>query len=119
MSLETYNSQYVQKCGTSAHASLAAAEALHILKAPLPETENQAFTTLDPSSDLDVKSALSALELLSRVKSERKDDYRMKCNERFGLATVFRSAEEIERMKEGLREESKKREEKAKAATSS
>ena len=85
----------------------------------MPEIENQVFTTLDPSSDLDVKTALNALELLARIKSGRKDEYRVKCNERFELATVFRSAEEIEKIKKQLREEAEKREETAKVATSS
>ena len=55
----------------------------------------------------------TTMKMEKEVKSsvERREAFREKCDERFKLSTVFKKQEELERMKEALREASKKREE--------
>ena len=55
LTLETFNSQYLQHKSTSALATLSSAEALFILKSPLEEIENTVFCLLAPETDTDIK----------------------------------------------------------------
>ena len=55
VSLETYNSQYLQQHSTSPRAVLAAARAAQILGAPLAEVENTAFAVLSGEVELGIK----------------------------------------------------------------
>lgn len=55
VSLETYNSQYLQKHSTSAPQILAVAQSLHILVSPLKEVEDTALQVLGPDVQMDLK----------------------------------------------------------------
>lgn len=46
VSLDVFNSQYLQRHSSSAPAILASAKAVHLLDAPREEVENLLFTTL-------------------------------------------------------------------------
>lgn len=60
ISLETYNSQYLQK-STSPLAVLAAATVSRILGSSREEVENTVFATLEAPTQLDIKVSLAAL----------------------------------------------------------
>lgn len=55
LSLETYNSQYLQRHSTSVPAIFAAAQVLRKLQSPPGEIETTVFTVLGPEAKLDVK----------------------------------------------------------------
>jgi hypothetical protein len=55
ISLETYNSQYLQKHSSSGSAVLAAAKVSRMLGAPREEVEAVLFTTFAAESQLDIK----------------------------------------------------------------
>lgn len=120
VSLETYNSQYLQQHSTSPRVVLAAARAAQILGAPLPEVENTAFAALGGEVELGIKvnvsakvlgevlctdtgvrlqDALALLAYLRRVKSGRADEFRAACDAKFPLATVFKTSAEQEDLK--------------------
>jgi peptide alpha-N-acetyltransferase len=54
LSLETYNSQYLQRHSTSVQAILAAAKVLYTLQSPLEEIEATIFTALAVEAKLDI-----------------------------------------------------------------
>jgi len=95
LSLETYNSQYLQRHSTSVPAIFAAAEVLHNLQSPLGEIEATIFTVLGTEAKLDVKNALSIIAFLIGIKSTRVEEFRTACNIKFELSTVFRSSTEL------------------------
>lgn len=55
LSLETYNSQYLQRHSTAVPAILAAAKVLRTLQSPLGDIEATVFTALGSEAKLDVK----------------------------------------------------------------
>ena len=62
VSLETFNSQYLQDHSGDSKAALAFAKALRVLQTPPEEIENVLFEQLRPESSLDIKvCALTAL----------------------------------------------------------
>ncbi|PSR74379.1 hypothetical protein PHLCEN_2v9887 [Hermanssonia centrifuga] len=95
LSLETYNSQYLQKHSTSPRAILASAQALHILGAPVEEVESTTFGVLNPEVERDIRSAMEVLAFLKSIKSTRSEEFRTACDAKFELSTVFKSTEEI------------------------
>ncbi|KZT28069.1 N-terminal acetyltransferase A, auxiliary subunit [Neolentinus lepideus HHB14362 ss-1] len=95
VSLETYNSQYLQKHSTSPRAILSCARALHRLEAPMEEVENQLFTLFNADVDLDVKTLLAALTFLKEIKSSRAEMFGTSCDSRFELSTAFKSQAEL------------------------
>ncbi|TFK49358.1 N-terminal acetyltransferase A, auxiliary subunit [Heliocybe sulcata] len=95
MSLDTYNSQYLQTHTTSANAILSCARASHRLEAPLAEIEDLVFTLFHADVDLDVKTSLAALAFLEGIKSVRAEEFRTACDSKFELSTVFKSQEEL------------------------
>ncbi|KAH8116094.1 NMDA receptor-regulated protein 1a [Phellopilus nigrolimitatus] len=99
LALDTFNSQYLQRHSTSATAALAAAQVLHRLKAPREEVESTVFGILAPETVVDIKSASKALQFLADIGSSRKDEFRSKCDERFELSTVFKTPEELARLR--------------------
>jgi len=56
ISLETFNSQYLQRHSSSALAVLASAKVSHQLQAPREEVEAVVFTTLNEDVQLDIKA---------------------------------------------------------------
>ncbi|KAI4527448.1 N-terminal acetyltransferase A, auxiliary subunit [Schizophyllum commune Loenen D] len=99
VSLETYNSQYLQQHSTSPRAVLATARAAQILGAPLAEVENTVFAVLGGEVELGIKDALAVLAFLRRIKSTRADEFRAACDAKFPLATVFKTPTEQEELK--------------------
>lgn len=55
VTLETFNSQYLQTHSTSPAAVLASAKALHLFQSPIEEIENLLFDQLRPEFSLDVR----------------------------------------------------------------
>ena len=65
VSLETYNSQYLQQHSTSGRGILAAAKVLRLLGAtPAEEIDNTIFTVFNPDVQLDVNVSIPTLTLL-------------------------------------------------------
>ncbi|KAH9477761.1 N-terminal acetyltransferase A complex auxiliary subunit NAA15 [Psilocybe cubensis] len=100
LSLETFNSQYLQKHSTDSHTVLAAAKALHKLNLPLADVENTAFTLFSPDVRLDVPTALSTVDFLASLKSSRLDEFRAQCQTTFPLSTVFKPSAELAPLRE-------------------
>ncbi|KAJ7039762.1 NMDA receptor-regulated protein 1-domain-containing protein [Mycena alexandri] len=100
VSLEAFNSQYLQRHATSAPAILAVAKAMVKLQAPRDQVEDTLFTALEAQVTLDIKTALAILAFLGTIKSPREDEFRTRCDEKFVLATVFKSAAELAELRQ-------------------
>jgi len=94
VSLDAFNSQYLQRHASSAAAILASAKVSHVLDAPRDEVENLLFTTLADGVQLGLEDALAIVSYLAQVQSPRADEFRIACDARFVLSKVFKSAEE-------------------------
>ncbi|KAL4251971.1 NMDA receptor-regulated protein 1a [Abortiporus biennis] len=95
VSLETYNSQFLQKHSTSDKAMLAAAKVLHILGSPISEIESTVFGVFNPEVPSHVTVSLDILSFLKEVNSSRAEEFRKACDSKFELSTLFKSAEEL------------------------
>ncbi|GLB39170.1 putative N-terminal acetyltransferase A, auxiliary subunit [Lyophyllum shimeji] len=118
LSLDTYNSQYLQRHASEPRSVLAAAKVAQTLEAPLPDVEATVFSVLGPESKLDIPAALDIMSFLTYIKSERVEEFRSACDERFELSTVFKPAAELEALKkwarageEGFKDESEAKQE--------
>lgn len=119
VSLETLNSQYLQKHSTSAKAILASAQALRVLGSPLQEAEDLVLTTLRGEVQLDVKVGLhvvflcdsivmlvdqqTALEIsafLKKIKSARLDELHKALDTKFTVSSTFKAPEELAKLRE-------------------
>ena len=123
VSLERFNSQYIQKHSSSPMAVLAHAKVAQISKAPLEEVETILFTVLKQPVELDhqvrgcsphlnhpfiyhdVQAAFAVLSYLKDLKSSRTEEFRIECNDRFELSTLFKSAEEIAALQRWIAEQ--------------
>jgi peptide alpha-N-acetyltransferase len=113
VTVETFNSQYLQRHSSFPLAVLAAAKASGMLGVQREELEDMVFTTLDGTL-LDIKvvfiierpvyhgvscahtqGALSIISFLGELHSPRTDEYRIACQSRFPLSTVFKSSKEL------------------------
>ncbi|KAJ3502625.1 hypothetical protein NLJ89_g8800 [Agrocybe chaxingu] len=94
LSLETYNSQYLQQHSSNPNAVLACARVSQLLGAPLPDVEATVFGIFAEEVELDILTALETLSFLSFLKSARVDEFKVKSQERFPLSTAFKSSEE-------------------------
>lgn len=94
VSLETFNSQYLQRHSTCPRAILAAAKVLLNLGAPREEVEETIFTSLRDEVTLDIPSALTTLHFLKSLKSPRTEEFREACDAKFVSSTIFKTAEE-------------------------
>lgn len=123
VSLETFNSQYMQQNSQSAGRVLAAAQVALRLHSPLAEYEDAAFGTLRPEVDCDpyvrrfrstlhslialiprlLQTAVTAWKSLQSLNSSRVEEFRTACDARFELSTDFKTAEERERLLAELR----------------
>ncbi|KZT00643.1 NMDA receptor-regulated protein 1a [Laetiporus sulphureus 93-53] len=90
LSLELYNSQYLQRHSTDARAILACAKVSHLLQAPRGEVEDATFAVLNPDVKLDIKTSLAVHDFLKDLQSPRADELRTACDKRFELSTVFK-----------------------------
>ncbi|KAF9457543.1 NMDA receptor-regulated protein 1-domain-containing protein [Collybia nuda] len=94
VSLETYNSQYLQRHSDSASALLAVAKAAQLLKAPADEVEATIFATLGNSVNLTIKMASTMIRFLSTIKSPRLEEFQAACDAKYPLSTMFKPAAE-------------------------
>ncbi|KAF8550148.1 N-terminal acetyltransferase A, auxiliary subunit [Imleria badia] len=94
VSLDVFNSQYLQHHSSSAPAIFASAKASHILDAPREEVENLLFTMLTEGVQLRLEDALEIVSYLSDIQSPRADEFRIACDGKFTLSKVFKSTEE-------------------------
>ncbi|KAJ7637139.1 NMDA receptor-regulated protein 1-domain-containing protein [Roridomyces roridus] len=100
VSAEAFNSQYLQRHSTSAPAILAVAKVMLKLQTPREQVDDTVFTVFGTEVPLDIKSSLSILSFLRSSKSPREDEFRTRCGEKFELSTVFKSAEELEKLRQ-------------------
>ncbi|KAJ6571727.1 N-terminal acetyltransferase A, auxiliary subunit [Mycena capillaripes] len=100
LSFEAFNSQYLQRHSTSAPAILAVAKVMVKLQTPREQVEDTLFTALEGAATLDIKTALAIVSFLAAVKSPREEEFRTRCQERFTLSTVFKSAEELAELRQ-------------------
>lgn len=110
ISLDVFTSQYLQSHPTSPSVILACAQASEILGNPTKDTESLLFTTLQDNIELSVEvglqaltrpgcscihqAALRILSYLQRVKSTRAEEFRIACDNKFELSTVFKSSDQ-------------------------
>ncbi|KAG2089621.1 NMDA receptor-regulated protein 1-domain-containing protein [Suillus discolor] len=104
VSLELFNSQYLQKHFSSPMAIVAHAKVAQILKAPQDEVDSILFTVLKEPVQLDHEAAFAVLSYLKEMKSPRAEEFRIACNDRFELSTLFRSDEEIDALQKSFTE---------------
>ncbi|KAG1841873.1 NMDA receptor-regulated protein 1-domain-containing protein [Suillus tomentosus] len=104
VSLELFNSQYLQKHSSSPMAIVAHAKVAQILKAPQDEVDSILFTVLKEPVQLDHEAAFAVLSYLKEMKSPRAEEFRIACNDRFELSTLFRSDEEIAALQKSFTE---------------
>ncbi|KAF5352217.1 hypothetical protein D9758_009235 [Tetrapyrgos nigripes] len=102
VSLDTYNSQFLQKHSTSPGAILACAKASQELGATREEVENTVFGILGEEVKLDVETAIASLSFLDSLKSPRKDELRASLDKKFELSTLFKPATELAALKESV-----------------
>jgi len=96
VSLENWNSQYLQRHSTSAKHVLASAKALkQIGTSPLEEVESTVFGVLNPDVSIDIKTALNAAAFLKENKSPRVDEFRAACDAKFEMSTVFKPTADV------------------------
>ncbi|KAJ3799767.1 NMDA receptor-regulated protein 1-domain-containing protein [Lentinula aff. detonsa] len=100
VSLETYNSQFLQNHSTSAQAILAAAQTSRVVGAPLQEVEDLIFTTLRDEVRLDVKTALEISSFLKKIKSPRVNELHQALDAKFTLSTAFKTPDELAKLRE-------------------
>ncbi|KAF8899782.1 NMDA receptor-regulated protein 1a [Gymnopilus junonius] len=101
VSLETFNSQYLQRWGGDAKKVLAAARVMRMLDSvPLENVEETVFGIFGEGVDVDVPTALSALDFLTSLSSSRVDEFRGKCQAKFELSTAFKVPAELAKLKE-------------------
>ncbi|KAG6332172.1 hypothetical protein ID866_6919 [Astraeus odoratus] len=117
VTLEAFSSQYLQLHSTSPSAILACAKAAQILGTPTEEVESLLFRSLTDDIELTIKvwttnistgprcscsyplstfsqDAISIMLYLRRLGSCRTEEFRMACDKKFELSTVFKSSDE-------------------------
>ncbi|KAF8639266.1 hypothetical protein AX16_010338 [Volvariella volvacea WC 439] len=107
VSLETYNSQYLQKHSQSAKAILAVATVQKNLGAPIADVEETVWSSLregegEEVEGFDVKVAQSFISFLSSLPSSRTAEYREACSKRFELSTIFKSETEYKTLRDSV-----------------
>ena len=111
LSLDTFNSLYLQRHFTDPQANLAAAKVSHKLKAPCDEVEILVFGLLAAQVQLNIpvsaspskyliiekssQTALSAIDFLTSFHSSRIDEFKVACQSKFELSTVFKNSAEL------------------------
>jgi len=95
MTLEAYNTQYLQRHSVKAQAVLGAARGLQILGSPSDEIEGVILGILNPETDLSLKTALDAWSFLKDIHSPRAEEFRSACDTNFDLSTVFKTPDEL------------------------
>ncbi|OSD08807.1 NMDA receptor-regulated protein 1a [Trametes coccinea BRFM310] len=99
ISLELFNSQYLQKHSSRGGAVLGAAKVSRDLGAPREEVEAAVFTALNADVELNLETAMAIDAFLSEIQSSRQEEFRSVAREKFPLATVFASREELQALR--------------------
>jgi len=95
MTLETYNAQYLQRHSINGRAVLGAARGLQTLGSPRDEIEGVVFGVLNPGVDLPLKTALDVWSFLKEINSPRANEFRLACDKKFDLSTVFKTPDQL------------------------
>ncbi|TFK86666.1 N-terminal acetyltransferase A, auxiliary subunit [Polyporus arcularius HHB13444] len=95
VSLEAFNSQYLQRQISRADAILAFAQVTRLLGAPREEVEAAIFNALNADVDLKLDTAVETVAFLNEIQSPRADEFREACRGKFELSTLFLSADEL------------------------
>ncbi|KAH9941133.1 N-terminal acetyltransferase A, auxiliary subunit [Epithele typhae] len=95
LSLDAFNSQYVQRLSSRADAVLAAAKVSKALGAPREEVEAAIVNTTAAEVQISLQTALTAVAFMVEIQSPRADEFRAACAARFPLSTVFLPADEL------------------------
>uniref|UniRef100_A0A5K1JUL3 RTX-toxin n=1 Tax=Ganoderma boninense TaxID=34458 RepID=A0A5K1JUL3_9APHY len=89
VSMEVFNSQYLQRHSSRADAILAAAKVSRTLGAPREEVEASLFNALNADVELKLETALAIVAFLSEIQSPREEEFRTACRGKFELSTLF------------------------------
>ncbi|PIL27725.1 hypothetical protein GSI_10878 [Ganoderma sinense ZZ0214-1] len=89
VSVEVFNSQYLQHHSSRADAILAAAKVSRTLGAPREEVEASLFNALNADT------ALAIVAFLSEIRSPREEEFRTACQGKFELSTLFLSPADL------------------------
>ncbi|KAF9226310.1 N-terminal acetyltransferase A, auxiliary subunit [Gyrodon lividus] len=100
VTLEAFNSQYLQLHSLLPLAVLASAKVSQSLDASRDEVENLLFTVLADGVKLRIEDALAILSYLQNIDSPRVDEFRIACDARFPLSKVFKNAEEQDTLRQ-------------------
>ncbi|KAI0747030.1 NMDA receptor-regulated protein 1a [Daedaleopsis nitida] len=95
VSLEVFNSQYLQQHSSRGDAMLAAAKVAQTLGASREEVEASLFNVLNAEVELKLETALAITAFLSEIQSPRAEEFRAACRGKFELSTLFLSPDEI------------------------
>ncbi|KAI0371305.1 NMDA receptor-regulated protein 1a [Pilatotrama ljubarskyi] len=95
VSLEHFNSQYVQKHPSRGDVILAAAKVSRTLGARREEVESAVFGALNADVELTFETALAIDAFLFEIQSPREDDFRTACKHRFELSTLFEPRDKL------------------------
>ncbi|TBU45151.1 N-terminal acetyltransferase A, auxiliary subunit [Dichomitus squalens] len=95
VSLEVFNSQYLQRHSSRADAVLAAAKVSRTLGAPREEVEASIFTALNADTELKLETALAIVAFLTEIRSQRAEEFRAACRAKFQLSTLFVPPEDL------------------------
>ncbi|CDO77958.1 hypothetical protein BN946_scf184971.g8 [Trametes cinnabarina] len=99
VSLELFNSQYLQKHSSRGDAILGAARVSRDLGAPREEVEAAVFNALNAGVELDLVTAVAIDAFLSEIQSPREAELRAAFRQKFPLATVFAPPEELQALR--------------------
>ncbi|KAF9235797.1 NMDA receptor-regulated protein 1-domain-containing protein [Melanogaster broomeanus] len=94
VTLEVFNSQYLQLHSSSPLAVLASAKVSRSLDSSREDVENLLLTVLGDAVKLRIEDALEILSYLHIIESPRADEFRIACGDKFPLSKVFKTAEE-------------------------
>ncbi|KAH7882428.1 NMDA receptor-regulated protein 1-domain-containing protein [Phlebopus sp. FC_14] len=93
VSLEVFNSQYLQLHSASAKAILACAKVLRDLEHSQEDVENLLFTGLTPSADkLQIEDACAILSYMREIDCKRANEFRSACKSKYMHSKLFEDA---------------------------
>ncbi|KAI0711428.1 NMDA receptor-regulated protein 1a [Earliella scabrosa] len=95
VSLEVFNSQYLQQHSSRADAVFATAKVSQMLGASREDVEAAIFNATNPEVELKLETALAISAFLAEIKSPREEEFRAACRTRFELSTLFLPPDEL------------------------
>ncbi|KAI0674538.1 NMDA receptor-regulated protein 1a [Trametes maxima] len=99
ISLELFNSQYLQQHSSRGAAVLAAAKVSRSLGAPREEVESILFNVLNADVELDFETAAAINAFLLEIQSPREDEFRTASQQKFALSTLFAPRAELPQLR--------------------